>query len=111
MRDREHVGREVSPSVTILDSHCPKTTAADAPHGYGTGENVLSRTRRALVNSGGRVLKLDIGSDGIQDRGGAVPSLKGSRWRFPFIECAFAESVYAGDRVAEATRIIVEIVR
>ena len=33
------------------------------------------------------------------------------RPNFPFIECAFADSAYAADRVAHATRIAIEIVR
>lgn len=37
--------------------------------------------------------------------------LKASRPIFPFIERAFADSGYSGDRVADATVIAVEIVR
>jgi transposase len=47
----------------------------------------------------------------VQDRDGAVPLLKASRRRFPFVEHAFADTAYAGQRVAQATRIAVEIVR
>jgi len=37
--------------------------------------------------------------------------LKASRRRFPFIEKVFADGVYAGEKVAGATSIVVEIVR
>jgi transposase len=37
--------------------------------------------------------------------------LRVSRRFFPFIECVFADSAYAGDKVANATRIAVEIVK
>ena len=37
--------------------------------------------------------------------------LKASRPRFPFIQTVFADSVYAGDKVANATSIVVAIVR
>ena len=47
----------------------------------------------------------------MQDRDGAVPLLQASRCRFPFVEHAFADTAYAGDRVADATSIAVEIVR
>jgi putative transposase len=40
-------------------------------------------------------------------RGGGL--LKASRRAFPFIECAFADSAYAADRVAHATCIAIEI--
>ena len=47
----------------------------------------------------------------VQDRDGAIPLLQASRPLFPFIERVFADSAYAAERVANATRIIVEIVR
>ena len=46
----------------------------------------------------------------IQDRDGGGPLLQASRRLFPFIERVFADGGYAGERVATATRIIVEIV-
>jgi putative transposase len=36
--------------------------------------------------------------------------LQASRGSFPFIELVFADTAYAGKRVADATRIVVEIV-
>ena len=47
----------------------------------------------------------------MQDRDGAVPLLRASRRLYPFIEHAFADSGYAGERVAAATVIAIEIVR
>jgi putative transposase len=47
----------------------------------------------------------------VQDRDGAVPLLKASRRNFPFVVHAFADTAYAGQRVAEATCIAIEIVR
>jgi putative transposase len=47
----------------------------------------------------------------MQDRDGAIPLLQRSRALYPFIERAFADSAYAAERVAKATRVIVEIVR
>jgi transposase len=47
----------------------------------------------------------------VQDRDGAGPLLLASRARFPFIGRVFADGGYAGERVARATRITVEIVR
>ena len=40
-----------------------------------------------------------------------MPLLKASRALFPFGEPVFADSGYAGEQVATATRIVVEIVR
>jgi putative transposase len=47
----------------------------------------------------------------VQDRDGAIPLLQASRGLLPFIERVFADSAYAAERVANATRIVIEIVR
>jgi len=87
-----------------------KTTEAGGPRGYDAGKKVLGRKRHAMVDTDGRPLVLQVHPASIQDRDGAIPLLKVSRRRFPFIERAFADSAYAAERVADATRIAVEIV-
>ena len=47
----------------------------------------------------------------IQDRDGGGPLLRASRRIFPFIRQFFADSGYAGEKVAKATLVAVEIVR
>src|SRR5687767_9289754 len=41
----------------------------------------------------------------------AIPLLRASRRRFPFVLRAFADAAYAAERIAEATCIAIEIVR
>jgi len=72
---------------------------------------VNGRKRHAMVDTDGRPLVLQVHPASVQDRDGAVPLLKASRSRFPFVQHAFADSAYAARRVAEATSIAVEIVR
>jgi putative transposase len=72
---------------------------------------IKGRKRHALVDTDGRALLLVPHPAGIQDRDGAVPLLRVSRRFFPFIERVFADSAYAGDKVANATRIAVEIIK
>ena len=108
--DRERVGREASPSAAIIDSQSIKTTEAGGPRGCDAGKKINGRKRHALVDTDGRGLLIEPHPASIQDRDGGGPLLQASRCLFPFIERVFADGGYAGERVATATRIIVEIV-
>ena len=79
--------------------------------GYDAGKKIKGRKRHALVDNDGRGLVLEAHPASIQDRDGARPLLCASRGSFPFIEKVFADSGYAGEKVATATVIAVEIVR
>ncbi len=110
MADRERVGRQASPSAAIIDSQSVKTTEAGGPRGYDAGKKINGRKRHALVDTDGRGLVLEPHPASIQDRDGGGALLHVSRRSFPFIEHVFADGGYAGERVAQATRIAVEIV-
>ncbi len=112
MLDREMSGRQASPSIAIVDSQSAKTTEAGGPRGFDAGKKVEGRKRHVLVDADGRPLVMQVHSADIQDRDGARPLLRASRRAFPFVERVFADSAYAGERVANIlTHVAVEIVR
>ena len=80
------------------------------PRGYDAGKKINGRKRHALVDTDGRCLVVEPHPASVQDRDSGGPLLNLSRRPFPFIEKAFADSAYAGERVAHATVIAVEIV-
>ena len=111
MLDRERTGRSASPTAAVLDSQSVRTAEAGGPRGYDTGKKIMGRKRQALVDTDGRALTIKVQPACVQDRDGAAAVLVGSRNRFPYIERAFADAGYAGERVAQASRIVIEIVR
>lgn len=54
---------------------------------------------------------LEVQTADTQSRDSAVPLLKALRRRHPFVGLAYADSAYRGKRVANATGIILQIVR
>jgi transposase len=111
MLDRERVGREASPSAAVIDSQSVKTTKSGGPRGFDAGKKIKGRKRHALVDTDGRAPTLQVHPASVQDRDGAVPLLQASRGSFSFIQRVFADTAYAAERVANARRVVVEIVR
>lgn len=95
----------------MIDSQSTKTTESGGPRGYDAGKKVMGRKRHAMVDTDGRALVLQTHPGSVQDRDGAPPLLRASRRRWPFVELAFADAGYAGQSVAGASPIRIEIVR
>lgn len=109
--DRVRVGRAPEPSAAVIDSQSAKGSEAGGPSGYDAAKKVKGRKRQAMCDTDGRLLEVQVQSADTQDRDGAVPVLKASRARHPFVELAYADSAYNSERVACATSIVIQLVR
>ena len=76
MLDRERVGREASPSASVIDTQSVKTTEAGGPRGFDAAKKIKGRKRHALVDTDGRALEVQVQPASVQDRDGAQSVLK-----------------------------------
>ena len=102
MTAREQAGKEASPTTGVIDSQSFKTTESGGIAGCDAGKKVKGRKRHIVTDTLGVLLFMLTHAADIQDWDGAPEVIKARRFRFSWPRHAFADSGYAGPKLAQA---------
>ncbi|MCW8088297.1 IS5 family transposase [Sabulicella glaciei] len=112
MADRERMGRQASPTAAVVDTQAVRSGGVGVAgvRGYDAAKRVVGRKRHALVDTDGRLLLAAVSPASSHDSHGGIALLGISRRPWPFLALCYADRAYAGERVATATPVTVQLV-
>lgn len=101
MLDRERFGREASPTGGVRDSQTVKAPGAKRQRGFDVAKKITGRKRHVAVDTGGRLLMVNLTTADISDSAGAQSILAAIRKRWPWLKHLFADGAYDRGRLMD----------
>ena len=113
-KSRKDKGKDVSPSLGLIDSQSVKTRSFTQDNGYDGNKKINGRKRHIITDTMGFVIAIIIHSANIQDREGAKNVIEELRYKYPRLIKILADQGYTGelaDWITKGFRITLEIVK
>jgi len=94
---RKNKGKEVSPSMGLIDSQSVKTRSCTMFKGYDGNKKINGRKRHIITDTMGFIIAIVIHSANIQDREGAKETIEELRYKYPRLIKILADQGYTGE--------------
>lgn len=109
--DHERTDGKANSSAAIIHSQSVNTKESHGPYGCDSAKKIKGWKQHAIVDTDGRVLVRQAYPAEVEDGDEVIPLLQSSCRHIPFAQPAFADSVYASERVSGATCTAIKVVR
>jgi putative transposase len=96
---RKQSGKDISPSLGLIDSQSIKTSSMTQEKGYDGGKKIQGRKRHIVTDTMGLLMAVVIHGADIQDREGAKLLMEQLRYKYPRLKKILADGGYTGQLI------------